>query len=106
MIKGVDGGKITMVFLLSTSRSETIDEQLLSSQELPEQPQFSKSCTKQEGSAVNFSQSYNQIMTETEGRDRGRGGCHPASFLLSNLLSSLNEMNTLPILILDHEPRI
>lgn len=57
MIKGVDRGKIMMVFLLSTSRSETIDEQLLSCQELPEQPQFSKSCTKQEGSAVNFSQS-------------------------------------------------
>ena len=91
-----------MVFLLSTSRSETIGEQLPSSQELPEQPQFSRSCTKQEGSAVNFLQSYYQIMTETEGREKGRGGCHPASFLLPNLLSSLNEMNTLPILILDH----
>ena len=62
-----------MVFLLSTSRSETIGEQLPSSQELPKQPQFSRSCTKQEGSAVNFSQSYNQIMTETEGREKGRG---------------------------------
>lgn len=101
MIKGVRW-KITMVFLLSTSEVKPSMSSYLQERE---QPQFSKSCTKQEGS-VNFSQSYNQIMTETEGRDRGRGGCHPASFLLSNLLSSLNEMNTLPILILDHEPRI